>query len=285
LESFTAKRNPKRSLNIKGQLFDLSSPVIMGILNVTPDSFYAGSRVQSRGMILSKAGKMLEDGAAILDVGGYSTRPGADNITLKEELKRTVQAVEIIKQEYPSCIVSVDTFRSQVAKAAIASGADIINDVSGGQLDPQMFATVSELNVPYIMMHMRGTPENMTELTVYDDLMNMLLDFFQSRLHDLRAMGVADVIIDPGIGFAKKAEQSFEVLKYLNYLSVLDTPIMVGVSRKSLIYKSLGITQEEALNGTTALHMHALMNDAGLLRVHDVKEAFETVKLYNLLRR
>ncbi len=285
MESFTAKRNPKRSLNIKGQLFDLSSPVIMGILNVTPDSFYAGSRVQSRGMILSKAGKMLEDGAAILDVGGYSTRPGADNITLKEELKRTVQAVEIIKQEYPSCIVSVDTFRSQVAKAAIASGADIINDVSGGQLDPQMFATVSELNVPYIMMHMRGTPENMTELTVYDDLMNMLLDFFQSRLHDLRAMGVADVIIDPGIGFAKKAEQSFEVLKYLNYLSVLDTPIMVGVSRKSLIYKSLGITQEEALNGTTALHMHALMNDAGLLRVHDVKEAFETVKLYNLLRR
>ncbi len=263
---------------------NLSSPVIMGILNVTPDSFYAGSRVQSRGLILSLAGKMLEDGADILDVGGYSTRPGASNIPTKEEAERVVEAIKVIKQEYPKAVISIDTFRSEVAKKAVAVGADIVNDVSGGQLDPAMFSTVAELKVPYVLMHMRGTPENMTTLTNYDHLLNDLVDYFQKKLHALHALGVADVIIDPGIGFAKTAEQGFEVLRYLDYLEVLETPILVGVSRKSLIYKSLGITPEEALNGTTALHMHALMKGARILRVHDVKEAAETVKLYNLLR-
>lgn len=263
---------------------DVSTPTIMGILNVTPDSFYAGSRVQSRGLILSLAGKMLEEGADILDIGGYSTRPGAGNIPAKEEAERVVEAIKVVKQEYPKAVVSIDTFRSEVAKKAIVAGADIINDVSGGQLDPAMFSTVAELQVPYILMHMRGTPENMTTLTNYDYLLNDLVDYFQKKLHALHELGVADVIIDPGIGFAKTAEQVFEVLRYLDYLEVLETPILVGVSRKSMIYKSLGITPEEALNGTTALHMHALMKGARILRVHDVKEAAETVKLYNLLQ-
>jgi dihydropteroate synthase len=263
---------------------DLSKPSIMGVLNVTPDSFYVGSRVQSHGLILSLAGKMLEEGADILDIGGYSTRPGASNIPVKEEIERVVNAILVVKKEYPNAVLSVDTFRSVVVRRAFDAGADIINDVSGGQLDPSMFTTVAELRAPYILMHMRGTPENMTELTNYDHLMNDLIDFFQKKLNELHSLGVADVVLDPGIGFAKTQEQGFEVLRQLNYLQILDSPIMVGVSRKSLIYKNLNCTPEEALNGTTALHMHALINGARLLRVHDVKEAAETVKLYNLLQ-
>lgn len=283
MELKKSKSNSKKSLNLRGKLMDLSSPMIMGILNVTPDSFYAGSRVQSRGLILSLAGKMLEDGADMLDIGGYSTRPGASNVPVKEEVERIVEAINVIKQEYPTAVISIDTFRSAVARKAVEAGADIINDVSGGQLDPGMFSAVAELRVPYILMHMRGTPENMTSLVDYDHLLNELVDYFQKKLHALRALGVADVVIDPGIGFAKTPEQGFEVLRYLDYLQVLETPVLIGVSRKSLIYKSLNITPEEALNGTTALHMHALMNGARILRVHDVKEAAETVKLFNLL--
>lgn len=284
MESKEAKSDAKRSLNLGGKLMDLSKPKIMGILNVTPDSFYAGSRVQARGLILSLAGKMLEAGADILDIGGYSTRPGASNIPVKEEIERVVNAIQVIKQEYPSAVISIDTFRSEVARRAVGVGAAIINDVSGGQLDPGMFSMVADLRVPYILMHMRGTPENMNDLTSYDHLMNELVDFFQKKLHDLHALGVADVIVDPGIGFAKTAEQGFEILRHLDFLQVLDSPILVGVSRKSLIYKNLNCTPEEALNGTTALHMHALMKGARFLRVHDVKEAAETVKLYNLLQ-
>jgi dihydropteroate synthase len=284
LELKEAKLNSKRSLNLQGKLMDLSRPVIMGILNVTPDSFYAGSRAQSHGSIVSLAGKMLEEGAEILDIGGYSTRPEASNIPVKEEVARVVDAIRAVKQEYPAAVISIDTFRSEVARQAVEAGAEIINDVSGGQLDPIMFATVAELRVPYILMHMRGTPENMETLTSYDHLMNDLIDYFQRKLHSLHALGVADIVIDPGIGFAKTPEQGFEILRYLDYLQVLETPILVGVSRKSLIHKSLNSTPEESLNGTTALHMHALMNGARVLRAHDVKEAAETVKLYNLLQ-
>lgn len=283
MELKEGKSQAKRSLNIQGSLIDLSSPLIMGILNVTPDSFYVKSRVQTRGLILAQAGKMLEEGADMLDIGGYSTRPGAGNIPIKEELDRVIDAINMIRQEYPSAIISIDTFRSEVAKRAVEAGAGIVNDVSGGQLDPQMFNTVAELGVPYVLMHMRGTPENMMELTHYDHLINDVLDFFQKKMSELHGLGVADVIIDLGIGFAKTPEQGFELLRHLSHLQILNTPVLIGVSRKSLIYKSLNSTPEDALNGTTALHMHALMNGARLLRVHDVKEAAETVKLYNLL--
>ncbi|QSE99448.1 dihydropteroate synthase [Fulvivirga lutea] len=254
----------------------------MGILNVTPDSFYEGSRVEQEKEIITRATKMVEDGAAIIDIGGYSTRPGAVDISVKEEIDRVIPAIKAIRKELTDSYISIDTFRSEVAKEALNAGADIINDVSGGELDDGMFDLIEQTNVPYILMHMRGTPQTMKEYTNYDHLILEIIDYFQKKVTDLRARGIHDIIIDPGFGFAKTVPQNFELLKKLKELKTLELPILVGISRKSMIYKSLDISAAEALNGTTALNMIALQNGASILRVHDVKEAAETVKLFNL---
>ncbi|WP_235689716.1 dihydropteroate synthase [Fulvivirga lutea] len=272
----------KKTLNIRGNAVSLNVPLVMGILNVTPDSFYEGSRVEQEKEIITRATKMVEDGAAIIDIGGYSTRPGAVDISVKEEIDRVIPAIKAIRKELTDSYISIDTFRSEVAKEALNAGADIINDVSGGELDDGMFDLIEQTNVPYILMHMRGTPQTMKEYTNYDHLILEIIDYFQKKVTDLRARGIHDIIIDPGFGFAKTVPQNFELLKKLKELKTLELPILVGISRKSMIYKSLDISAAEALNGTTALNMIALQNGASILRVHDVKEAAETVKLFNL---
>jgi dihydropteroate synthase len=270
----------KNTLNLRGSLVSLETPAVMGILNVTPDSFYSLSRKTQSGTILTAAEKMLKDGALIIDIGGYSSRPGADHISSQEELKRVILAIELIIKEFPSTNISVDTFRSEVARTAIEAGACMINDISGGELDPLMFDTIVDLKVPYIMMHMKGTPQNMVENSNYDHLIKEVLLFFARKVDELRLRGVSDIILDPGFGFSKTPDQSYEILRNLNYFKALRLPLLAGLSRKSMIYKTLGITAHEALNGTTALNMIALMNGASLLRVHDVKEAKETIELY-----
>ncbi|MCO6357858.1 dihydropteroate synthase [Roseivirga pacifica] len=273
----------KSTLNVKGNLISLDSPLVMGILNINPDSFFSESRTQTPELIKAKAAKMLEDGASIIDIGGYSTRPGAAEVAESEETDRVILAVETILKEFPETVISVDTFRSAVAKAGIEAGATIINDVSGGLLDEEMFATVAKLRVPYILMHMRGTPQTMSNLTNYDNLLVDVCTELDAQLAKLKALGVADVVLDPGFGFAKTVEQNYEMLKNLSYFQRFNLPVLAGLSRKSMIYKTLGNSAEEALNGTTALNMAALINGAKILRVHDVKEATETVKLYNQL--
>ncbi|MFT6054736.1 MAG: dihydropteroate synthase [Roseivirga sp.] len=270
----------KNTLNLRGSLVSLETPAVMGILNVTPDSFYSLSRKTQSGTILTAAEKMLKDGALIIDIGGYSSRPGADHISSQEELKRVILAIELIIKEFPSTNISVDTFRSEVARTAIEAGACMINDISGGELDPLMFDTIVDLKVPYIMMHMKGTPQNMVKNSNYDHLIKEVLLFFARKVDELRLRGVSDIILDPGFGFSKTPDQSYEILRNLNYFKALRLPLLAGLSRKSMIYKTLGITAHEALNGTTALNMIALMNGASLLRVHDVKEAKETIELY-----
>ncbi len=270
----------KSTLNIRGNLVDLNTPKIMGILNVTPDSFYAGSRIQNIEMAAQKAQEMLNNGADIIDIGGYSTRPGADDISVEDEIERTVPIIEYLIKTKPDLIISIDTFRSEVARKAVAAGASIINDVSGGNLDDRMFETVAELGVPYILMHMRGTPQTMKELNQYDHLLNDITKEIESKKQQLLSLGVSDIIIDPGFGFAKNITQNYEILRNLGYFKRMKLPILAGVSRKSMIYKTLKSTPEEALNGTTALNMAALINGASILRVHDVKEAAETVRLY-----
>jgi dihydropteroate synthase len=270
----------KNTLNLRGSLVSLETPAVMGILNVTPDSFYSLSRKTQSGTILTAAEKMLKDGALIIDIGGYSSRPGADHISSQEELKRVILAIELIIKEFPSTNISVDTFRSEVARTAIEAGACMINDISGGELDPLMFDTIVDLKVPYIMMHMKGTPQNMVKNSNYDHLIKEVLLFFARKVDELRLRGVSDIILDPGFGFSKTPDQSYEILRNLNYFKALGLPLLAGLSRKSMIYKTLGITAHEALNGTTALNMIALMNGASLLRVHDVKEAKETIELY-----
>ena len=252
----------------------------MGILNVTPDSFFAGSRTFSEKTVLERAEKLLSEGAAILDIGGYSSRPGSTDIPAEEEKNRIVPAIKSLVQEFPEVIISVDTFRADVAEAAINAGAGIINDISGGSIDGRMFATTAALQVPYILMHMRGTPQTMQTLTDYHDLMPELLSYFAQKTNELQRVGVNDIIIDPGFGFAKTVDQNYEVLQNLETLQMLVLPILAGMSRKSMTYKTLGIGPEEALNGTTALNMLALTKGAKILRVHDVKEAVQTVKLY-----
>ncbi|MCX7636731.1 MAG: dihydropteroate synthase [Cyclobacteriaceae bacterium] len=271
------------TLNAGGRLLVLNPPVVMGILNITPDSFYASSRVQDEKALLQHAEKMLEDGAAILDVGGYSSRPGAEDISLHEELQRVVPAVQLLHRHFPDAIISVDTFRTEVAREALNEGAVIINDITGGLGDHAMAALAAERHVPYICMHMRGTPQTMMQHTDYSDLMGELLDFFHKRIAALHAAGVKDIILDPGFGFAKTPEQNFELLSRLELLHLTGKPLLVGLSRKSMIWKTLGITVDEALNGTTALHMTALLKGACILRVHDVKEAVQTIKLFNRL--
>lgn len=270
----------KSTLNLRGNLVSLDSPKVMGILNITPDSFYEDSRAESLEKITSKASQMLEEGAAFLDIGGYSTRPGADDIPLSAELDRVIPAIEAILAIYPDTYISIDTFRSEVARKAIEAGASLINDVSGGNLDDRMFATVAELQVPYILMHMRGTPETMKSLTNYKHLLNDIATELSEKCDKLKALGVADIIVDPGFGFAKSIEQNYEILRNLGYFKRLKLPLLAGLSRKSMIYRTLDLPAAEALNGTTALNMAALMNGASLLRVHDVKEAVETIKLY-----
>ncbi len=269
----------KKTLNIRGRLVTLDVPKVMGVLNVTPDSFFDGGRFQSPGAMLTHVEKMVRDGADFIDVGGYSTRPGAEDVVLQDEIERVVSAIKIIVREFPETPVSVDTFRSAVASAAIGEGASMINDISGGQLDGAMFDTVASLGVPYVLMHMRGTPQTMASLTHYDDLLGNVLTYFHQKVQMLRAKGVVDIVIDPGFGFAKTREQNFLLLNNMEHLKMLDRPIMAGLSRKSLVWKTLGVKPDDALNGSTALHAVALLRGANILRVHDVKEAKEVVRL------
>jgi len=257
----------------------------MGIINLTPDSFFEGSRKIAVEDALQQAAKMLNEGAAFLDLGAYSSRPGADDISVQEEMDRLLPVVEAIASNLPDAVLSIDTFRAEVAEAAINAGAHIINDISGGQLDVQMFATVAKLKVPYILMHMKGNPKTMTHLAVYDDVFNEVLDYFSTRIYQLKQLGVNDIIIDPGFGFAKKPEHGFALLKRLNEFKQLGLPILAGVSRKKMIYGTLGITADEALNGTTVLNTIAMTKGASVLRVHDVKEAVQAVKLFETMNR
>jgi len=264
-----------------GQLLAIGKPAIMGILNITPDSFFEGSRYESDAQqVVDTAAKMLADGATFIDIGGYSTRPSAAEISINEEIDRVVPAIEAIIKHYPDAIISIDTFRSSVAKAAVKAGAAIINDIAGGNLDTEMFQTVANLDVPYILMHSRGTPQTMTSLNQYNNLTVDVIGELQSKVFELRQLGVKDIILDPGFGFAKSPTQGFEMMRNLPAFQILELPLLVGISRKSMIYKTLNISADEALNGTTALNMIALINGAQILRVHDVKEAVETVKLY-----
>ncbi|SDL77912.1 dihydropteroate synthase [Catalinimonas alkaloidigena] len=274
---------PPRTLRIHDRLLDLSTPRVMGILNVTQDSFYDQSRYPTVTLALQKAEQMLQQGATFLDVGGYSSRPGADDIPVDEELRRVVPVIEALAQRFPEAVLSVDTFRAAVAERAVEAGAALVNDISGGELDPDMFATVGRLQMPYILMHMRGTPQTMTTLNQYEDLVQELVDFFQEKVYFLRKHLVKDIILDPGFGFAKNRTQNFALLAELDTLKMLELPLLVGLSRKSLIWRTLGIKPEEALNGTTVLHTLALQKGANILRVHDVKEAMEVIQLVNCL--
>ncbi len=262
-----------------GRLIDLSQPKIMGILNVTPDSFYDGARYGTDTEILHQTEKMLQEGATFIDVGGYSSRPGAKDIHIDEERKRSVNAIQLIIKKFPTVNITIDTFRSEVARAAIEAGALGVNDISGGSLDAQMFETIAQLKIPYIMMHMRGDPRNMNSLTEYKHLLKEVTDYFHHKIAILQALGVKDIIIDPGFGFAKTREQNFELLQHLDYLKILGKPILAGLSRKSMIWKTLDIKPQDALSGTIALNTIALLKGAGILRVHDVKPAIEVITL------
>lgn len=273
----------RKTLVIKGRLLDLSVPAVMGILNVTPDSFYDGGTYTATAQAVARAKQMLAEGATFIDIGGYSSRPGAEDVAAAEECSRVVPVIKAVRAALPEVFISIDTFRADVAKAAIEAGADVINDISGGEADERMFEVVAQLQVPYILMHMRGTPQTMKELTQYDDLLHDIIEYFQKKVYTLHNLGVKDIILDPGFGFAKTITQNYELLKKLGYLKVLGLPVLVGVSRKSMIYKKLSVQVAESLNGTTVLNTVALMQGAGILRVHDVKEAVQAVKLLNLV--
>ena len=269
----------KKSLNCKGKLLDLSTPVIMGILNITPDSFYDGGQITGVDSALRLAESMLIEGALILDIGGQSTRPGAKSINSTEEWKRIGPSLISIKKHFPDAIISIDTFHSDVAKNAVEEGASIINDISAGEFDKGMFSFVLQRQVPYILMHMKGSPENMQENPQYENVVSEVLNYFINKVSHLKMMGLNDIIIDPGFGFGKTIENNFSLLKNLSLFQILDCPILAGVSRKSMITKTLNISPAEALNGTTALNAIALLNGASILRVHDVAEAMEANKL------
>jgi dihydropteroate synthase len=271
------------TLNCKGRLLVVDKPLVMGIINVTPDSFYDGSRFNGD-EIVSQAEKMLRDGADIIDIGGQSTRPGSSLISAKEEMERVTPAIKAIHQKFPGAFISIDTFYSEVAKAAIEAGACIVNDISGC-MDDQMITTVARLKVPYILMHMKGTPQNMLQNAIYENVVREVLDFFIAKTHELKTAGVVDVIIDPGFGFAKTIEHNFKLLKELSVFKILEIPILLGISRKSTIYKTLDVSVDAALNGTTVLNTIGLMNGASILRVHDVKEAKEAVTLFSAMNK
>ena len=273
------------TLNCNGQLIDLNIPKVMGILNVTPDSFYDGGRFKNEKSILTQVEKLLKEGATFIDIGAYSSRPGADFVSEDEELKRLIPIVNAVVRSFPKSLISIDSFRSRVIKTSVEAGATMVNDISGGQLDPLMFETVGALGVPYIMMHMKGTPQTMQQKTDYSDVIKEVYTYFSKRIELARAHQIKDIILDLGFGFSKTLEQNFELLGVLDYYKHLNLPILAGVSRKSMIYKTLNTTANQALNGTTALHMVALQKGAKLLRVHDVKEAVECVQLYEMLQK
>lgn len=269
------------SLNIKGRLMTVDRPLVMGILNTTPDSFYAGSRCPSEDAISRRIGQIIEEGADIIDIGGYSSRSHADNIPPEEEFRRLAAGLEIIRRKAPDAIVSVDTFRAEIAERCVREyGADIINDISSGELDKSMIPTVGKLGTAYIMMHMRGNPDTMMELTDYENLTADILKFFSQKIKEASEAGICDIIIDPGFGFSKTLDQNYELMGRLDIFNELQLPILVGISRKSMIYKFFGTTPAESLNGTTALNMIALSQGASILRVHDVKEAVEAVRIF-----
>lgn len=272
-------------LNCKGRLLDLSNPVVMGILNVTPDSFYDGGRLSDPDTVLYQAEKMLTEGAAILDIGGASTRPGAGEVPEAEEMKRVIPAIVAVKRQLPEVLISVDTWRASVAREALAAGACILNDISAGKLDAEMYPLAgASSGVPYILMHMQGVPQNMQQAPVYEDVVQEVLDFFIAEVGRLRAFGVTDIILDPGFGFGKTVAHNFQLLKNLGvFSSVLNLPVLAGISRKSMICKVLQVKPENALNGTTALHIVALQQGAKILRVHDVREAREVIRLWQEL--
>jgi dihydropteroate synthase len=267
------------TLNCKGRLLVLEQPVVMGILNITPDSFYSGSRIQVKDDILQKAEQMLQEGATILDIGGQSTRPESLRLSANEELTRVLSAIQLIKQHFPDCFISIDTYHSTVASEAVAAGADMVNDISAGNMDEQMIPAVAALNVPYIAMHMQGTPETMQQNPTYENVTREVLDYFIKKTEQCKAAGIKDIIIDPGFGFGKTISHNFQLLRELEVFKILNYSLLAGLSRKSTIYKTLGTTAEEALNGTTVLNTIALQKGAVILRVHDVKEAAETIKL------
>ena len=270
-----------KSINCKGELITFDQPKIMGIINITPDSFYEKSRHTQLSDIYKQVDKMLTDGADFIDIGGYSSRPGADDIPLQEEIDRVIPIVEKVTKSFPQALISVDTFRSQVAEQSIKQGAAIINDISAGHLDSEMMNIVRKYQVPYVMMHMKGTPQTMKSLNQYDDLITDMKYYFSERIDQANQLGINDLIIDPGFGFAKNIDQNFELLSRLSDLEDLDYPLLTGLSRKSMIYKTLKTTADQALNGTTALNMLALEKGASILRVHDVKQAVECCQLFN----
>lgn len=273
----------KVTVNAGGKLIDLSTPKVMGIINITPDSFFAESRKITAEDVLLQAEKMLLEGATFLDIGAYSTRPGAEDISVQKETDRLLPAIEAIAANYPEAIISVDTFRASVAEDAVTAGAHIINDISGGSLDEDMFATVARLQVPYILMHMKGNPQTMQQLANYEDVFAEVYNYFVQKIYQLKQLGVHDIILDPGFGFAKKAEHSYLLMNRMQEFESLQLPILAGISRKKMIYGLLNTTAQQALNGTTVLNTISLMKGASILRVHDVKEAVEAVKLYQAI--
>lgn len=272
------------TINCNGSLIDFKSPKVMGILNVTPDSFYDGGNYSKLSDVLKQVEYMLSNGATFIDVGAYSSRPNADDVSETEELKRSVPVIEAIIKTFPEALISIDTFRSAVAKECINAGASLVNDISAGQLDNAMMPTVAALQVPYIMMHMKGTPQTMTSNTNYDNLTKDILSYFSEKISEANALGINDIILDVGFGFSKTREQNFELLDHLDSFKITELPMLVGLSRKSTIYKTLNTTAAEALNGTTAMHAWALQQGSNILRVHDVKEAMEVITLFNALK-
>ena len=272
------------TLNCKGNLIDLSQPKVMGILNLTPDSFYDGGKNQHESTIINSVQEMLADGATFIDIGAYSSKPNAEYVSEEEELHRIVKTVKLLVKEFPEIIISIDTFRSNVAMETIEAGAAIVNDISAGNLDSEMMKTVAKLQVPYIMMHMKGTPKTMQSLTDYEDIVKEMLFYFSEKVNAARSLGISDLIIDPGFGFAKTLQQNFEVMNKLELFQMLHLPLLSGISRKSMIYKTLQNTPQEALNGATVLNTISLMKGANILRVHDVKEAVEAVTLFEALK-
>ncbi len=278
-------RTLPHTLKIGQNLLDLSTPKIMGVLNLTPDSFFDGGKYTQETLLLKQVEKMRQEGATFIDIGGYSTRPGAAHIPLEEEHQRVIPAIALILKHFPDVLISIDTFRAAIAKAAVAQGALIVNDISGGELDEAMFETVAKLNVPYILMHSRGTPKTMTQLTTYEDLIKDICLYFNKKVRQLQALGQYEIILDVGFGFAKNKAQNFHILHHLSVFKNLGLPLLVGLSRKSMIYKTLSIEPSQALNGTSILNTIALLGGASILRVHDVKEAAEAVKLMEALKK
>lgn len=272
------------TLNCNGRLLIVDKPIVMGIINITPDSFYSGSRHRDEDDTLRTSEQMLNDGASILDIGGQSSRPGSEKLNAEEELRRITGPLEAVVKRFPEAFISIDTFYHQVAAHAVGAGAAIVNDISAGSLDAQMIPTVARLNVPYVLMHMRGTPQNMQEEPVYENVTRSVLDFFIEKKEMLSRSGIKDVIIDPGFGFGKTIAHNFQLMRELSVFSILDSPLLLGVSRKSSIAKTLGVSTEETLNGTTVLNTIGLMNGAAILRVHDVKEAVQAISLYQACR-